>query len=270
MGGERCWRERCRKAACGGAWHIQANAHLSAQRAASMPVVPAMAIPARKLRGHLYERANICAECGGELFASDGHYHSRRSFESGGAEPICCPCSNKNCVVDPLVKFGGYGVPLEVEKGEGPYEIRSWEEDEEDSSTEEQQVSKTSQNKKVQEAMKGQKAAKASKNGATPRVKKERPAYVYTPMPANFKGNVVKVQANGKIVSPVHKVEDGKTLCGYGTTEQSKGDKHYNLQFVASKDAPTCKRCTAEPKAAPAKKPTPITAKAKKAAAATS
>lgn len=131
-------------------------------------------------------------------------------------------------------------------------------------------MSKTSQNQKVQDAMKGQKAAKAAKAPKEPKVKKEKPVYEYTPMPANFKGNVVKVSVTGKVVSPVHKVADGKTVCGYSTQEQSKGDKHYDLQFVKSTEAPTCKRCTAEPKPAPAaKKPTPIkAAKAKKEAAA--
>ena len=137
---------------------------------------------------------------------------------------------------------------------------------------EEQEVSKTSQNKAVQDAMKGQKAAKAAKAPKEPKVakpKKEKPVYTYTPMPANFKGNVVKVSVTGKVVSPVHKVADGKTVCGYSTQEQSKGDKHYDLQFVKSTDDPTCKLCTAEPKPAPAKKPTPIkAAKAKKEAAA--
>jgi hypothetical protein len=44
----------------------------------------------KKLEGHGYERANICAECGGQLDIA-GHYHTLGL----PAEPICHPCAGQ-------------------------------------------------------------------------------------------------------------------------------------------------------------------------------
>ena len=45
-----------------------------------------------ELRGHAFERANICASCRGLLAGKDGHYHTREAH-GGGVEPICCICA---------------------------------------------------------------------------------------------------------------------------------------------------------------------------------
>ncbi len=231
----------------------------------------------KALTGHQFETANMCAECEGPLaHPKDGHFHTRRAVGAYGAEPYCCKHLATNCVIDPLAKPIRYGVRyLSEEKGEATAPITGKSIEDRFSSsefTEEEDLSKTSQkNAKVAKAMKGQAAAKASANGHSKakvpgKTRAPKAEYKYSPMPKNFAGNVVKVQTNGKIVSPVHAVEDGATKCGYSTLEQSKGDKHYDLQFVESSDKVTCKRCSAEPKA---KKPTPISkAKSKKAKAA--
>jgi hypothetical protein len=45
-----------------------------------------------ELRGHAFERANICAGCREQLAGRDGHYHTREAY-GGGVEPICCACA---------------------------------------------------------------------------------------------------------------------------------------------------------------------------------
>lgn len=45
------------------------------------------------MRGAMYDRANICAECKGALRASDGHYHTRSARGYAGCEPTCCRCA---------------------------------------------------------------------------------------------------------------------------------------------------------------------------------
>lgn len=226
----------------------------------------------KELSGHEYERANICAECEGPLAAENGHYHSRRAYPYGH-EPVCCNCvADSICQDKPLAlspqSVVGYSHERNTRPGKGGN--RGNQDEEINSSREEQEdMSKTSQkNAKVSKAMKGQKEAKASKNGHKPR--KEKIPYAYTPIPASYSGNVHKVATNGKVVSPVHAVANGSTLCGYGTLEQSKGDKHYELQFVKTTEDVACKRCLApkvEKSTKAEKKPTPIT-KAKKAKAA--
>ena len=46
-----------------------------------------------ELKGHGFERANVCAGCREQLSnPRDGHYHSRAVL-AGGAEPLCCACA---------------------------------------------------------------------------------------------------------------------------------------------------------------------------------
>lgn len=248
------------------------------QQTTSASAGPAIPIP-KGLYGHRLEVANICAECGGELsHPKDGHFHTRRATASYGAEPFCCKHLATKCFIDPLAKPISYGVRyIADQKGDATAPITGTAIEDRFSNSEfseEEDLSKTSQkNAKVAKAMKGQAAAKAktNTNGKTPKTPRAPKAeYKYTPMAKNFSGNVVKVSVTGKEVSPVHLVEgEGATKCGYSTTEQSKGDKHYDLQFIESSGKVTCKRCLAEPKPAKEKKPTPISkAKGKKAKAA--
>lgn len=61
-------------------------------------------IPEIKLRdgriegvhGHQNERENTCFGCGGELRASDGHFHSRMaeiSLTKAFSAALCCACA---------------------------------------------------------------------------------------------------------------------------------------------------------------------------------
>ena len=291
MGSERCWGERCRKAVCGSPRHPKprssASSHPGQKEAASASVgaiAPILRGRNGQLTGHAYERANICAECGGPLAASDGHYHSRSIWGSAGAEPICCKHSPKKCYIDPLAHFKGYGVTYyPAEKGELAGEVEDSEEaDDNQEFMEEQDVSKTSQNQKVQEEMKGQKAAKAAKAPKEPKVakpKKEKIPYEFKPLAKSFKGVAGKATMEGKVLGhvPFHSVSDGETACGYDVTEPSKGMTGYELNWVSVKEAVSCGRCIkalnpkpkAEKPAKAAKEPTPIkAAKAKKEAAA--
>ena len=282
MSAERCWGEKCRKSVCTSPRHPKPRSSASSQHAskeaASASQRPAMRIPKGGLSGHAYERANICAECGGPLAASDGHYHSRSIWGEHGAEPICCKHSPQKCYIDPLAHFKGYGVTYyPAEKGELAGEVEDSEEaDDNQEFMEEQDVSKTSQNQKVQEAMKGQKAAKAAKAPKEPKAKKEKAVlapFVPTLLPANYKGNAVGTQVDtGKQwLDSIHAVADGKTACGYPTQVASKGELSLRVNKVATKSTVTCGRCIrfANKAVAEAKKPTPIkAAKAKKEAAA--
>lgn len=223
----------------------------------------------------------VCAACGQSIYRGT-HFHTRKALHNQGAENICCSCAESTGFTcfskyldKPLALSRSHEVGYNRAENSGPRkgaankktgntklaDPHGWEY----GSKEEQDVSKTSQkNKEVQKAMKGkaEEKAKASKNGSKP--KAEKIPYEFKPIAANFNGNVHKIQQNGKVVSPVHAVKDGKTTCGYSTTEPSKGDTHYSLNWEKTDNAVTCARClkeAAEPKAKAEKKPTPIRSK---------
>lgn len=225
------------------------------------------------MKGHEYERANICAECEGPLAAQDGHYHSRRAFPYG-SEPLCCNCvSNQICSDKPLAILKADVVGYSQKKTQAPQKGgnrgNQEQEDEEDSSREEQEdMSKTSQkNQKVAKAMKGQAKAKAEKKTGAGRPRKEKIPYVFKPLSKSFSGVAGKATMDGSVLKhvPFHQVADGQTACGYSVTETSKGMDNYELNWAPVEGKVSCGRCLRN--IAKAKKPVSLNG-AKKAKAA--